>query len=133
MNQVVVVGRLGKDPEIKYTPSGSAVANFSIATDSEWTDKSGNKQKNTHWHDIVVWGKTAESCSQLAKGQLVVIVGRLQTRAWEGRDGSKRKSTEVVASNIGISIVGNRGESEFERPPAAPVTDVGITDDDIPF
>ena len=84
VNKVIVLGRLGQDPEMKYTPSGSAVTNFSVATSESWTDKSGQKQERTEWHRIVVWGRLAEISNQyLAKGRQVYIEGRLQTRQWE--------------------------------------------------
>ncbi|MBI2820788.1 MAG: single-stranded DNA-binding protein [Acidobacteria bacterium] len=142
VNKVILVGRLGKDPEVRYTPSGAAVANFSVATDETWKDKSGEKQQRTEWHNIVVWGKLAEICGQyLTKGKLVYLEGRLQTREWDDRDGNKRRTTEVVASDM--VMLGSKAEGggtaaarESPRPAesvATPTPDIGITDDDIPF
>ena len=83
LNKVMLIGNLGKDPEVRYTPSGQAVANFNIATNESWTDKAGQKQERTEWHRIVVWGKAAELCGEyLSKGRQVYIEGKLQTREW---------------------------------------------------
>jgi single-strand DNA-binding protein len=143
VNKVILVGRLGKDPEVRYTPSGSAVANFSVATSENWKDKGGEKQERTEWHNIVVWGKLAEICGQyLNKGKLVYLEGRLQTREWDDRDGVKRKTTEIVASEM--VMLGSKGEGgggggapreNTRQPVQSPerTADVGITDDDIPF
>jgi single-strand DNA-binding protein len=139
VNRVILVGRLGRDPEMRYTASGSAVANFSLATDEFWKDQNGERQRRTEWHNIVVWSKLAETCSQyLTKGKLVYIEGRLQTREWDDRDGNKRKTTEIVASEMKIlERKGESGPEHEERPPAsAPAPkpmEAGITDDDIPF
>jgi len=97
----MLIGRLGQDPELKYTPSGSAVCNFSLATSESWTDKSGQKQEKTEWHRVVVWGKLAELCNQyLAKGRQAFVEGSLQTRQWEDKQGQKRYTTEINARNI---------------------------------
>lgn len=101
VNKVILVGRLGQNPEIRYTPSGAAVANFSIATNESWMDKSGQKQERTEWHKVVVWGKLAELCSQyLAKGRQAYVEGRLQTRQWQDKDGQTKYTTEVQAQTI---------------------------------
>ena len=101
VNKVIIVGRLGQDPELKYTPSGMAVCNFSCATSESWTDKSGQKQERTEWHRVVVWGKLAELCGQyLAKGRQCYVEGSLQTRSWEDKQGQKRYTTEVNAKTI---------------------------------
>ena len=101
INKVIIIGRLGQDPEIKYTPSGAAVCNFSVATSESWTDKSGQKQEKTEWHRIVVWGKLAELCNQyLAKGRQCFVEGSLQTRSWEDQNGNKKYTTEINARNI---------------------------------
>src|SRR6201999_1200386 len=101
VNKVILVGRLGQNPEVRYTPSGAAVANFSIATNESWTDKSGQKQERTEWHRIVVWGKLAELCSQyLSKGRQAYIEGRLQTREWQDKDAVKKCPTEVQAQTL---------------------------------
>lgn len=100
INKVMLIGRLGQDPDLKYTPAGTAVCNFSVATSDSWVDKNGQKQEKTEWHRIVVWGKLAELCNQyLQKGRQAYIEGSLQTRSWE-KDGIKRYSTEVVAKNV---------------------------------
>ncbi len=100
VNKVILIGNLGKDPEVRYTPSGQAVANFTIATNEAWTDKQGQKQERTEWHRIVVWGKLAELCGQyLAKGRLAYVDGKLQTRSWE-KDGQQRFVTEIVAREV---------------------------------
>jgi len=101
VNKVILVGNLGGDPEVKYTPSGSAVANFNIATNESWTNKDGKKDERTEWHRIVVWNKLAELCGEyLAKGRTVYVEGRLQTREWNDKDGNKRYTTEIVAQTI---------------------------------
>src|SRR6202453_602828 len=101
VNKVILIGRLGTDPEVRYTSNGGAVANFSLATNESWTDKSGQKQERTEWHRIVVWGKLAELCGQyLSKGRQAFVEGRLQTRSWEDQQGQKRYTTEVVANTV---------------------------------
>ena len=101
VNKVILVGNLGKDPELRQTPQGMAVANFPVATSETWNDKEGQKQERTEWHRIVVWGKLGELCSKyLAKGRKAYVEGRLQTRSWDGQDGQKRYTTEVVATAV---------------------------------
>src|ERR1700751_3695164 len=101
VNKVILVGRLGQNPEVRYTPAGAAVANFSVATNESWTDKSGQKQERTEWHRVVVWGKLAELCSQyLSKGRQCYVEGRLQTRQWQGKDNQTKYRTEVQARTI---------------------------------
>src|SRR3954467_9659208 len=101
VNKVILVGRLGQNPEVRYTPSGAAVANFSVATNESWTDKSGQKQERTEWHKVVVWGKLAELCNQfLAKGRQCYLEGRLQTRQWQDKDGQTKYTTEVQAQTV---------------------------------
>ena len=101
VNKVILVGRLGQNPEVRYTPSGAAVANFSVATNESWTDKSGQKQERTEWHRVVVWGKLAELCSQyLSKGRQCYVEGRLQTRQWQDKDNQTKYTTEVQAQTI---------------------------------
>jgi single-strand DNA-binding protein len=110
VNKVTLVGRLGKDPETRYTSGGQAVANFSLATDETFKDRSGEKQKRTEWHRIVMWGKLAEIAQQyLKKGALVYLEGRIQSRQWEDkRDGQKKTSYEIVADTM--KMLGGRGE-----------------------
>jgi single-strand DNA-binding protein len=102
VNMVILFGNLGRDPELRYTPSGQPVANFSIATSESWNKKDGSgREERTEWHRIVAWGRTAELCAQyLAKGRTVYIEGRLQTREWENKEGQKQRTTEVVANTV---------------------------------
>ena len=101
INKVILIGRLGQDPELKYTPSGAAVCNFSMATSETWTDKAGQKQEKTEWHKVVVWGKLSELCNQyLAKGRQCFVEGALQTRSWEDQNGNKKYTTEINAKNV---------------------------------
>jgi single-strand DNA-binding protein len=101
INKVILIGRLGADPEIRYTPSGAEVATFRIATSEAWTNKSGEKEERTEWHRIVAWRGLAKVCGEfLNKGKLVYIEGRLRTRSWEDRDGNKRTTTEIEATDM---------------------------------
>ena len=109
VNKVILVGRLGRDPETRFTSGGQAVANFSIATDETYKDKSGERQKRTEWHKIVVWGKQAEIAQQyLKKGSLIFLEGRIQSREWQDKEGQKRTSFEIVATNF--RMLGGRGD-----------------------
>jgi single-strand DNA-binding protein len=109
VNKVILVGRLGRDPETRYTSGGQAVANFSVATDESYKDRNGERQKRTEWHKIVVWGKQAEIAQQyLKKGSLVFIEGRIQSREWQDKEGQKRTAFEIVANNF--RMLGGRGE-----------------------
>lgn len=143
VNKVILVGNLGADPELRYTNTGTAVANYRIATNEQWTDKNGERQERTEWHNIVAWGKLGEICGKyLRKGRSVYVEGRLQTRSWEDQSGNKRYTTEVVAQVM--QMLGGRGgetgeagasESLESRAPAnedQPVS-TGATDDDLPF
>jgi single-strand DNA-binding protein len=125
VNKVILVGNLGKDPEVRYTPGGQAVANFTIATNEAWTDKQGQKQERTEWHRIVVWGKTAENCGEyLSKGRQVYIEGRLQTREWTNKEGAKQYTTEVVANQVLFLQGGERGQGRgASRSAGAPAED----------
>src|ERR1043165_5349310 len=102
VNKVILIGRLGKDPELKYTASGTPFCRFSMATDNVWNDKtSGERQEKTEWHNIVVWDRLAEICNQyLTKGKLVYIEGALQTREWDDQEGNKRRTTEIRARDM---------------------------------
>jgi len=153
VNKVILVGRLGRDPETRYTGGGQAVANFSVATDETYKDKAGDRQKRTEWHKIVVWGKQAEIAQQyLKKGSLIFIEGRIQSREWQDKEGQKRTSFEIVASNFrmlggrgdgtgsGGSMGGSRAEEHDQSGPSddfgGPAGGVGgpeISDEDIPF
>jgi single-strand DNA-binding protein len=151
VNKAILVGRLGRDPETRYTSGGQAVANFTLATDETFKDRSGERQKRTEWHRIVLWGKLAEIAQQyLKKGTLVYIEGRIQTRQWEDkRDGQKRTTTEIVA-NV-MRMLSSRAEAaaaaagggfapgrpadidaEGALPPDEPAGSE-ISDEDIPF
>jgi len=144
INKVTLVGNLGRDPEMRYTQSGTAVANFTVATSEKWKDKnSGEMQERTEWHRIVVWGKLGEICGQyLSKGRQVYIEGRLQTREWEDKDGNKRYTTEVVANEM--KMLGTKdsrestntfkpSESSSQVPDYSPQPFPEEQDDDIPF
>jgi single-strand DNA-binding protein len=138
VNKVILVGRLGKDPEVKYTQTGVPVARFTIATDESWKDQGGEKQQRTEWHNIVAWRKLAEICGQyLNKGKLVYIEGRLQTRSWEDKEGNKRYTTEVQADNM-VMLSARTDEARQEKGVAAAASsnsgfEAEITDDDVPF
>lgn len=124
VNKVILIGHLGQNPEVKYTPSGAAVANFSVATNESWQDKSGQRQEKTEWHRVVVWGKTAENCGQyLSKGRQVYLEGRLQTRQWQDKDGQTKYTTEVQAQTVqflggaGAGAGASQGDrSSMDRP-----------------
>ena len=140
VNKVILVGNLGSDPEVKTTPSGAQVANFSLATSESWTDKtSGEKQEKTEWHRLVLWRKLAEIAGQyLNKGAKIYVEGKLQTRSWD-ENGQKRYTTEVVVDQMEM-LGGDRGERQnapaarYEQPAPAPYVASGSSDDDdLPF
>jgi single-strand DNA-binding protein len=147
VNKVILIGRLGRDPELKYTASGTPFCRFSIATDDVWNDKaSGERQERTEWHSIVAWDRLAEICNQyLVKGKQVYIEGSLQTREWDDQEGNKRKTTEIRARDVvllgsaGDGAGGGGGMRRAATAEAAPAPATvgtsggGITDDDIPF
>jgi single-strand DNA-binding protein len=157
VNKVILVGRLGRDPETRYTGGGQAVANFSVATDETYKDRNGERQKRTEWHKIVVWGKQAEIAQQyLKKGSLIFIEGRIQSREWQDKEGQKRTSFEIVASNFrmlggradgaaasaGAGAMGGgapRGGDDFDagsthdEPAPGGAAGPEISDEDIPF
>ncbi len=143
INKAIIVGRLGKDPEMRYMPDGTAVANFSVATSEDWKDKAtGEKKERTEWHRVVAFRKLGEICGEyLSKGKLVYVEGRIQTRAWDDKDGNKRYTTEIVASDMQMlgpkdegskkSSVefdsGSKGGGNFSR------SEGPVGEDDIPF
>jgi len=146
VNKVILIGRLGQDPEVRQTAGGNSVASLSIATDESWTDKNGERQKKTEWHRVVAWGRTAELCGEyLKKGREVYIEGRLETRKWQDKDGQDRYTTEIKAD--AVKFIGGRDDGDGKRPsgqgqqqPAgggfkqAPPPDIaGIGDDEMPF
>jgi single-strand DNA-binding protein len=142
VNKAIIVGRLGADPEIRFTGTGRAVCNFRLATDSVWKDRDGNRQKSTEWHQIVVWGQQAETCAKyLTKGREVYVEGEIRTRSYEGKDGQKRYVTEIVAQNV--RFLGGGGDRAGARD-AGGMSDAAESmgrygdapdpaDDDIPF
>ncbi len=135
LNKVQLIGNLGKDPELRYTSSGVAVATFSIATSDSWKDQEGNQQERTEWHNIVAWRKLAEICGEwLKKGRRVYIEGRLQTRSYE-KDGVKKYMTEVVADDMIMLDGGNRGAAGGgETESTAAAANNGATkENDLPF
>jgi single-strand DNA-binding protein len=154
VNKVILVGRLGRDPETRYTGGGQAVGNFSVATDETYKDRNGERQKRTEWHRITVWGKQAEIAQQyLKKGSLVFIEGRIQSREWQDKEGQKRTSYDIIATNFrmlggradsaaaasasgmggGTSRGGDDLDAAAHDEPAAPGAGPEISDEDIPF
>ena len=140
INKAILIGNLGKDPEVRYTPSGLAVANFNIATSERWKDRdAGEMKERTEWHRIVAFGKLGEICGEyLSKGKQVYIEGRIQTREWEDRDGNRRYTTEIVASEM--KMLGARDSRDTVRPPVEPPapdfsgpSGSEAPEDDIPF
>ena len=128
VNKVILIGNLGRDPELRYTQNGQAVTNFSLATSENWTDKNGERSEKTEWHRIVAWAKTAELCAQyLSKGRTVYIEGRLQTRDWEDKEGVKRQTTEIVAHTVQF-LGGPRGEGGTGNPSGGSSAGGGIQD-----
>ena len=141
LNKVQILGRLGRDPELRYTQGGDPVANFSVACGETWKDKSGEKREKTEWFNVVVWGKLAEVFGKyLAKGALAYFEGKLQTRKWTDKEGVEKKTTEVVAHNMIMlggkrqSTEGGAGYADSEAAPGPePSGDPVIGDDEIPF
>lgn len=144
VNKVQLLGRLGQDPELKYTPGGPAVCNFTLATSESWTDKSGKKQEKTEWHRVVVWGKLAELCNMyLSKGRQAYVEGRLKTRGWDDKQGNKRYTTEINAKEV--QFLDSKNESDVtttRKEVADAVTDFSVSNiktdknystDEIPF
>jgi single-strand DNA-binding protein len=146
LNKVMLIGNLGKDPEVRYTTSGQAVASFNLATSEKFKNKSGEQEERTEWHRVTLWGKLAEIAGEyLAKGRTVYIEGRLQTRKWTDRDGNEKYTTEIVGDRM--QMLGGKGDagsgsgsSGARRPAAGAVADTTVSyeeppfqDDDIPF
>ncbi|MGH9326588.1 MAG: single-stranded DNA-binding protein [Terriglobia bacterium] len=152
INKVILIGRLGKDPEVKYTPSGAPVAKFSLATDEVFKDRAGEQQRRTEWHNVVAWNKLAEICGEyLTKGKQVYIEGSIRSRQWEDQTGNKRTAYDIVAREM--KMLGSKSDadrpassfSESDRPLARPEpapTDPALespapspemTDEDVPF
>lgn len=137
LNKVLLIGRLGQDPELKHTPSGAAVCNFSLATSETWNDKSsGLKQEKTEWHRVVLWGKTAELANQyLKKGSQCYVEGTLQTRSWDDKEGNKKYTTEINGKSIQFLDAKSSGDDQksVERKEYEAKTDVNFASSDIPF
>ena len=147
INKVILIGRVGRDPEIKYTPNGSPVAKFSLATDETFKDRSGAQQRRTEWHNIVAWNKLAEICGEyLTKGKQIYIEGSIRSRQWEDQSGNKRTGYDIVARTM--QMLGSKADSERAAStsartsgpgsedagsPPEPPSEGEITDDDIPF
>jgi len=135
VNKVILVGNLGRDAELRYTPGGSAVATLSLATTEVWNDKAGQRQEKTEWHRVMLWGKTAESLADyLTKGKQIYVEGKLQTKQWDDKDGTKRYTTEVRADRVVLlGAKSDRDRGESESPVEAAREPVELTDDEIPF
>ena len=151
INKVILIGRLGKDPEVKYTPGGAPIAKFSLATDEVFKDRAGEQQKRTEWHNIVAWNRLAEICGEyLTKGKQVYIEGSIRSRQWEDQSGNKRTAYEIIAREM--KMLGSRADSERAAgasagaaasaaaaheagppPPEPPRPEPEIADEDIPF
>ena len=134
MNKAILIGRLTRDPEVRYTPDGTMVTNFTMATDESYKDKNGEKVQKTEWHRIVVFGKLAEICGNyLVKGKLIFLEGRIQTRAWEDKDGVKRNTTEIVASNMQMLDSKGQAKPGDAMPDASSAPNSQTPMDDVPF
>jgi single-strand DNA-binding protein len=141
VNKAIIIGNLGRDPEVRFTPSGRAVAKFTVATSERWTDQQGQRQEKTEWHNIVVWGKQAETCGQyLAKGRQVYVEGRITNRSYDDKDGNKRYITEIIARDVrflgggsggGACGGGGRSQEPFSAPQGEDASPE--PEDDIPF
>lgn len=136
LNKISLIGRVGRDPETRYTGGGQAVANFSIATSESWKDKNGEKQEKTEWFKIVAWGKLAEIIQQyVSKGQLLYVEGKGQTREWQDKEGQKRTTFEVNIREMKMLSRGSKSgdQQEPERPQEPASAGPEINDEDIPF
>lgn len=139
VNKVIIVGRLGQDPEVKTIAGGNTVARLNIATSENWNDKNGQKQERTEWHRVVVWGKLAELCGKyLSKGRQAYVEGRLQTRSWEDQQGQKKYTTEIVASTVQFLGAGaSQGSSNYQQDDGSqdypPEPSFNNADEEIPF
>lgn len=136
LNKCMIIGRLGADPEMRYTANGSAVTNFNVATSRNYTNTQGERVEETEWFSVVAWNRLAETCAQyLAKGRQVYVEGRMQTRSWDGQDGQKRYKTELIAQTV--QFLGSRNEEPAEGfTPGMPVgadTEGDLDPDDLPF
>ncbi len=135
VNKVIIIGNLGRDPEVRFTPSGRPVARFPVATSENWVDGDGNRQERTDWHNVVVWNKQAEACGQyLSKGRQVYVEGSIRTRQYDDKEGNRRYVTEIVAQRVQFLGTG-RAAAEGHTEPASPETTAApaTEEDDIPF
>jgi len=142
-NKAIIAGRLGRDPEIRYTTAGKAVCNFSVATSEVWTDANGEKQEKTEWHNVTCWEKLAEACGNfLAKGRQCIVEGKIQTRKWQDKEGNDRYSTDIIASRV--EFLGSKNDQQNQKPSSEPAKsepakdrqngfDNTAGDDDVPF
>lgn len=126
LNRVTIIGNLTRDPELRYTPNGQAVASYAVATNRRWTTQQGETQDSTEYHEVVAWGKLAEISQQLlSKGKKAYVEGRLQTRSWDAPDGAKRQKTEIIAENI--IVLSPRGDSDMAEASHAPTKPAGTS------
>ena len=138
VNKVILVGNLGRDAELRYTPGGSAVATLNLATTEVWNDKDGQRKEDTQWHRVILWGKTAESLQDyITKGKQIYVEGKLQTRKWKDKEGNDKYTTEIKGDRI-VLLGGGGGKPGADRGEATPQHEGGketaeLTDDDIPF
>jgi single-strand DNA-binding protein len=134
INKVILIGRLGKDPEMRFTQTGRAVTSFTMATSDYWMDQNNERQERTEWHRIVAWAKLAETCAKiLSKGKLVYIEGRIQTRAWDDKDGNKRYTTEIIANTMQILSSIDNSEARDMNETASAHHEPEVFEDDVPF
>ena len=136
LNKVLIIGNVGRDPEMRYTPNGSPVTTFSVAVNRRWTGQDGQAQDETEWFNVVAWSKLAETCSQyLSKGRSVFVEGRLRTRSWDDQNGQKHYRTEVIAQDV--KFLDSTGNRQQPRPAGAAAADEAfggdLEPDDIPF
>jgi single-strand DNA-binding protein len=137
LNKVFLLGNLGKDPELRFTPGGKAVAKFPVATSESWVDGTGNRQERTEWHSVVVWGKQGENCGQyLAKGRQVFVEGSIRSHSYDDKNGVKRYVTEIIA--LRVQFLGGGGGARLPHeneapPPESYEESPGVGDDEIPF
>ena len=132
LNKAILIGNLGKDPELRYTPSGQAVSTFSLATSRRWKDKEGQQKDQTDWHNLVAWGKQAEIAKEyLKKGSSIYVEGRIQYRSYDDKEGNKKYITEIVIQNF--QMLGRKGSDGGSEAPVSADTQVPSTDEDIPF
>jgi len=141
LNKVILIGRLGKDPEVRYMPNGEAVCNFSVATSETWNDRNGQRVERTEWHNITMYRRLAEIAGQyLKKGSQVYLEGKIQTRKYQGKDGIERTAYDIIANEMkmlgGGNNDGQQAQAETPTPPrrqATPAAPVEVIDDDVPF